>query len=620
LIAPFNPVGGIMNGMNRWCWFIFACLFYTPFLYAGTAGSTWSKIYSGFGVGRSVQETSDQGFVAAGYVSGPTSADVWVLKVDALGFIEWQKSFTGSEFDGASYVQQTSNGGYIVVGQSNSYGAGSWEGWVIRLDTSGNVEWQKTFGGPDIDSLYSAHEIAGGGFILAGETSSGTWIIKIDSLGTVQWQKLILGSGYINPRSIQQTADGGFIVAGVAELGLNGDGWVAKLDSSGNLQWQKAFGSTDPFDHLNSIRQTTDGGFILAGSTQGFGAGSFDFWILRLDSSGSIQWQKAYGTSDWETADSIQTTSDGGFIVTGVQGNGSSGNGLVLKLDSSGNIQWQKIFGGPGYELLIGVDQASDGGYILTGQYGGGALWLLKIASDGVLDATCSFTMNASLAAADSTAIVTSTTFAVSDPQIQPGTSIAQVVNTSTTVLQQCGNVPACNFEDNFEDGIVDLTKWTVLKPTFIEDLGDLVSTPSGKKSTAVSTGLFTCNPTYKIQTTMQSSGGLSSVVTLLGWYQDKRNTVELLMKEKNDKWILKYKSNGVVIAKGKTFRQIDPNVPYHVALTFDGTFLHVFLDFVEVIRLQAPITPNGITGYQTRGAPARFSNICVLEDPEEPC
>ncbi|HSE43384.1 MAG TPA: hypothetical protein VLH08_21675, partial [Acidobacteriota bacterium] len=552
---------------------------------------------------------------------GGSSTDLWVVKVDEFGDVVWEKQFTGFDSDSANSIQQTLNGGYILVGYTYSYGAGGSDGWIIRLDEAGNPVWQKTFGGPGVfDSFNDVREVADGGFVIAGVYESGSisngWIIKLNSSGTLQWQKIIPGNSNLVAKSIQQTNDGGYIVGGTADIGLNNELWLTKLDSSGNIQWQKAYGGSDPFDQLSSMQQTVDGGFILAGTTRSFGQGSFDYLVIRLDSAGNIQWQKSYGTSATEVANAVQQTTDGGYIVIGSQEItfGTDQDGLALKLDSTGNIQWQKNYGGPHREFLLDADTTLDNSYILTGLYSDSSLWLAKIDSSGILDSACGFSRNASVIASNSNATVTVTSFVASDPQISAITSTATTVDTFATILNQCGNIPFCNFEDDFEDGTIDHTKWTVLKPLFIESGGEFVATPIGKKSIAVSTGLSTCNQNYRFQTTMQTDGGQSNRVWLLGWFQDKKNTVELMMREDNDKWILKYKSNGITIAKTKAFRQIDPNVPYNVAMSFDGTDFHVFVDFAEVIRLRAPVLPSGIMGYQARNTTGRFKNVCLME------
>ncbi len=342
----------------------------------------WAATYgvSGYANASSIQQTTDGGYIVAGYTYsfGSGAWDIWVLKLDSGGNLEWQKTYGGSGYEFAESIQQTRDGGYIVAGYTWSFGAGFYDFWVLKLDSDGNVEWQKAYGGSGHEYAGSIQQTSDGGYILAGSTTSfgaggrAFWVLKLDSGGNVEWQKAYGGSGGESANSIQQTTDGGYVVAG--GTGSFGDGyndmWVLKLDSDGNVQWQKTYGGPS-YDNAHSIQQTADGGYIVAGS-KSFGVGGpADFWVLKLDSDGNVEWQKAYGgpTSN-EYAHSIQQTTDGGYIVAGYTAffNIYSANFWVLKLDSGGNVQWQKSYGGSeGSGLASSIQQTSDSGYIVTG-------------------------------------------------------------------------------------------------------------------------------------------------------------------------------------------------------------------------------------------------------------
>ncbi len=312
---------------------IFLLFFSLKLTYANEWAITFSERI--FNYANSIQQTSDGGFIVAGW----TSWDIWVLKLDENGNVQWQKTYGGGGLEKANSIQQTSDGGFIVAGYTDSFGAGDADIWVLKLDGNGNIQWQKTYGGSGWDSASSIQQTSDGGFIVAGYTNSfgagydDIWVLKLDESGNVQWQKTYGGSGWDSASSIQQTSDGGFIVAGWT----NRDIWVLKLDGNGNIQWQKTYGGSYG-DYANSIQQTSDGGFILAGYTYSFGAGGSDIWVLKLDESGNVQWQKTYGGSSDDRASSIQQTSDGGFILAG--GTDSFGTGgsdiWVLKLDENG--------------------------------------------------------------------------------------------------------------------------------------------------------------------------------------------------------------------------------------------------------------------------------------------
>jgi len=315
---------------------------------------TWAMAFGGAlnDGAYSIQQTSDGGYIIAGFATflvGPTGYDFCILKLSPSGNIEWQRAYAGSSLDTAHSIQQTADGGYIVAGSKRSSGPGSGDFWILKLSPWGDVEWQKTYGGSDSDSADSIQQVADEGYIVAGPTYSfgagmrDFWILKLSSSGDVEWQKAYGGSDTDIAHSIQQTADGGYIVTGsTRSFGAgNGDFWILKLDSGGDVEWQKAYGGSDT-DIAHSIQQTADGGYIVAGYTHSLGAGNGDFWILKLDSGGDVEWQRAYGGSRSDMAQSIQQTSDGGYIVAGMTRSGfgriGSGDFLILKLDSGGYI------------------------------------------------------------------------------------------------------------------------------------------------------------------------------------------------------------------------------------------------------------------------------------------
>ncbi|MGB4665366.1 MAG: T9SS type A sorting domain-containing protein [Bacteroidales bacterium] len=286
--------------------------------------------------------------------------------------IEWQKCLGGTAIDYANSIHHTSDGGFIVAGKTYSNdGDVSWnhggfgDSWLVKLNSSGDIEWQKCLGGTDNDEAKSIQQTSDGGYIVASGTKSNdgdvsgnhgatdTWLVKLNSLGDILWQKCLGGTSDDYAYCIQQTSDGGFIVTG--ETGSNdgdvsgyhegGDFWVVKLNSSGDIEWQKCLGGTG-WDWENSIQQTSDGGFIVAGSTYSNDGdvlgnhGATDYWVVKLNSLGDILWQKCLGGTIDDRACSIQQTSDGGFIVTGftysndgdVSGNHGYSDYWVVKL------------------------------------------------------------------------------------------------------------------------------------------------------------------------------------------------------------------------------------------------------------------------------------------------
>ncbi len=378
-----------------------------------------------------VIETIDGGFILVGStrsLDGDVTinngnGDVWIVKLNSAGIIQWQKALGGSENDAASSVGFTSDGGYIVAGSSasnngdvtNHHGSSFYHDyWVVKLDSTGTIEWQKSLGGTDDEGANSVQQTQDGGYIVGGYSKStdgdvsghhgnaGTedyWILKLNSNGAVQWQKSLGGANVDSPHSIIQILEGGYIVAGSSHstdgdiTGNHGgeDSWIVKLDVNGIIQWQNAFGGTSD-ERSNSIQQTADRGFIIVGnsySADGDLAGihpasnDADIWVLKLDSMGSIQWQKCYGGTRLELGYSICQTNDGGYVFGAItQSNDGDVVGFhepignfnldswVVKLDSIGNMQWQKPLGGTSSELSYSLKQTLDGGYIVANSSG----------------------------------------------------------------------------------------------------------------------------------------------------------------------------------------------------------------------------------------------------------
>jgi len=361
--------------------------------------TAWTKTFGGSGNdhGHSVHQTSDGGYVIAGSTGsyGAGSDDVWLIKTDSSGSMAWNKTFGGSGNDYGHSVQETPDGGYVIAGYTDSYGAGSGDVWLIKADSSGNLAWDKTFGGPSEDHGYSVQQTSDGGYIIAGSTDSygagndDVWLIKADSSGSMAWNKTFGGSGDDYGYSVQETSDGGYVIAGATgSYGAgNDDVWLIKADSSGNGTWDKTFGGSG-LDWSHSVRQTSDGGYIIAVSTDSYGAGNDDVWLIRADSSGNVTWDKTFGGSGDDYGHSVQETSDEGYVIAGATGSYGAGNDDVwlIKTDSSGNAVWDKTLGGSNSDYGWLIQQTSDGGYIIAGytdSYGAGGydIWLIKVAA-----------------------------------------------------------------------------------------------------------------------------------------------------------------------------------------------------------------------------------------------
>ncbi len=327
----------------------------------------------------SVRQTSDGGYIVAGYTGSSSDYDIFLIKTDADGYIQWAKTYGGTDYDLAYSVQQTSDGGYIVAGYTRSFGVGSSRPFLIKTDADGNVQWAKVYGGGTI--AYSVQQTSDGGYIVAGSNL----LIKTDANGDVQWAKAYPG---LFALSVQQTSDGGYILAGYTGSSSDYNILLIKTDASGNVQWAKTYGGTGD-DVAYSVQQTSDGGYIVAGYTRSFGVGSYDIFLIKTDANGNLQWAKTYGGASWEYAYSVQQTSGGGYIVAGYTESFGAGSYdiFLIKTDANGNLQWAKTYGGAGGDWALSVQQTSDGGYIVAGSttsFGlGSNIFLIKTDANG---------------------------------------------------------------------------------------------------------------------------------------------------------------------------------------------------------------------------------------------
>jgi len=359
--------------------------------------------------------------------------------------IQWEKSLGGSKGDQANDIQQTADGGYIMIGTTTSNdgdisGAIAATGtniWVVKLNSKGTITWQQVLGGTDNDNAASIRQTTDGGYILAGTSSSTDgnvtgnhggsdfWVAKLNSTGALQWQRSLGGTADDFAAAIRQTKDTGYIVTGFTSstdgnvTGNHGsyDFWVVKLDDTGAIKWEKALGGSND-DRAASIEQTTGNGYIIAGYTNSAdgdishyrdtGGRYSDYWVVKINDTGAIQWQKTYGGEDYEYASSVKQTTDGGYVVAGfassvygdVKVSYGDGDMWMLKLNDTGAISWQRSYGGSNTDYATAVQQTLDGGYALagytasddsevTGHRTGGSFgydyWFLKLNDTGTI-------------------------------------------------------------------------------------------------------------------------------------------------------------------------------------------------------------------------------------------
>jgi len=299
--------------------------------------------------GKSLIQTSDGGYAITGFTSsfGAGKDDVYVVKLDANGNLQWTKTIGEKERDRGNSLIQTSDGGYAIAGLTQSFRAGETDVYVVKLDANGNLQWTKTIGGLGYDGGASLIQTSDGGYAITGVTSSfgagegDVYVVKLDANGNLQWTKTIGGPGEEAGFSLIQTSDGGYAVAGsTTSFGVGGaDVYVVKLDANGNLQWTKTIGG--PGDELGiSLIQTSDGGYAIAGSTTSFGVGEADVYFVKLDANGNLQRTKTIGAKNENPIrSSIIQTSDGSYVIAGTTRSFGSGgmDVYVVKLDKNGD-------------------------------------------------------------------------------------------------------------------------------------------------------------------------------------------------------------------------------------------------------------------------------------------
>lgn len=414
------------------------------------------------------QPTADYGFILAGSSisnkngnkseASKGNLDYWIWKMDEKGSPEWQKSYGGNGVDLLLSVRITSDGGFILAGISNSSvsgdkkeaSKGQEDFWIIKLDANGQEIWQRTIGGSGQEKLLSITQTKDGGYVLGGSSSSDKseadekgvvdkygkkensrgnldyWVVKLDSKGEIEWDKTIGGKYVDELKSIEQTKDGGFILGGYSNspesgdksqksFGL-GDYWIVKLDKEGAIEWQETMGG-DKDDNLFALTQTNDGGFIAGGNSNSGTSNSktksnrngTDFWVVKLNESGSILWQETYNYGKLDVLTSIVENPDGTFLIGGYaqseakfNSNKSLGKNIktdkegindyvALKIKADGEEIWTQTVGSKGDELLKKLFETRDGGYILAGTSkgevsrdknsfkGGSDFWIVKL-------------------------------------------------------------------------------------------------------------------------------------------------------------------------------------------------------------------------------------------------
>ncbi|MBK7752467.1 MAG: T9SS type A sorting domain-containing protein [Flavobacteriales bacterium] len=385
-----------------------------------------------------IQLTADGGYIVGGGsasgngdVTGPHGHfDAWIVRLDPNGGLLWQRTLGGTGEDYCRSIQQTPDSGFIFIGETHSNNGdvsgnhGFVDVWVVKLDASGDMEWQHPYGGSGNDYGNDIRNTPDGGYVFTGYTASnngdvGTylgvydmWVVKLDSAGQIEWEHSYGGSDGDQGQAIEQTVDGGYVVTGATRsndgdvTGQHGekDFWTIKIDGLGALQWQSTLGGSD-YEVAYGLELSPDGGYVAAGSTGsidgdvvGNHGWSTDYWVVKYDDTGAVVWQSTLGGSGTEIAHDISVTPDGGYLLVGMgdsfDGDKPDSLGLtdcwVVKLDDAGALQWQKTMGGSGidaFRSVIVLDSltyvagglSSSNDYDVTGGHGSNDFWVVKL-------------------------------------------------------------------------------------------------------------------------------------------------------------------------------------------------------------------------------------------------
>lgn len=416
----------------------------------------FQKTYGGTGdnYGFSVKQTNDGGYIITGSTYDFPSGweHTYLIKTDGYGDTLWTKTLGGTVAEDGYWVEQTSDGGYIIAGTTGSFGAGFQDIYLIKINAVGNTLWSKTFGGIGSEVGHSVQQTTDGGYIIAGYTTGfgagapDVYLVRTDVNGNMLWTKTFGGTNSDDGYSVRQTSDGGYIIVGFTySFGAgNNDVYLIKTDTTGNPLWTKTYGASN-FDYAYSVEQTTDGGYIIVGGTLSFGVGGGDVYLIKTDTIGNVLWANTFGAANYDFGLCVQQTSDGGYIVSGTSD--SFGAGLqdvyLLKTNTIGNVLWSRTFGGVGDEFGVdnGVEQTTDGGYIIasaTASFGAGLYDVYLIKTDTLGNSGCNESNPTTITNSTGTIVTTPATLVSSGGITSSPTT---VTNSGGIVTGLCSNV-----------------------------------------------------------------------------------------------------------------------------------------------------------------------------------
>lgn len=371
-----------------------------------TVFEPWARVYGGTGSesANAIIELADGGYVLAGYVNaGPAGgSDVLLVRTDANGGEEWSRTFGGTADEVAFAVRELADGGFVVVGYTQSFGSGGYDIYLVRTNQEGHMQWDQDYGGTGDEMAFDVIVDSGGGFVLAGETdSSGAglfdmYLVRTSANGVVDWAMTYGGTGSESAASVCENRNGGYVVAGSVQPNQDAewDVFVVGTDANGVQSWPATFGGTDR-DVGNAVIQASDDSFIVCGTSNSFGSGDDDVYLIKVTGQGTQDWDKTYGGVGDESGQDLVQTADGGFAIAGWTASGSAGlnDVYLIKAYANGNVQWSWPYGGTGNDGATALVQASDGGYAMagdTGSFGSGPLdvYFVKTNPGGIASST----------------------------------------------------------------------------------------------------------------------------------------------------------------------------------------------------------------------------------------
>jgi hypothetical protein len=357
----------------------------------------------------SLVETSDGGYAMLGTTNASfaDSSDFWLVKTDLNGNVEWDMTYGGADVETGRSLVETFDGGYAMLGTTATSGVDNIDFWLVKTDSSGHMEWNMTYGGADVETGSSLVATSDGGYALIGVTASfgagntDLWLIKTDAAGNMEWNQTYGGATVELGGSLVATSDGGYAIAGSWNCSSGGmDFWLIKTDAMGTAEWNMTYGGSD-YDGAASLVITSDGGYAIAGYTESFGAGERDAWLVKTDADGNMEWNQTYGGVKEDVASSLVTLSDGSYVIAGTRDlvydpglihglTTTTGDFWLVKTNSSGHMEWNMTYGGSAYDGAKSLVTTSDGGYALVGStlsfgFGGGDFWLIKTDEYGVV-------------------------------------------------------------------------------------------------------------------------------------------------------------------------------------------------------------------------------------------